>query len=124
MVAGDGEMLGAAAPAQVEAACGVPAIESRIRHAAGISRKTGAFEAVDDEDLAFRFAAWVLTVDQDLNVGLGAIDNGFDRPTLLDERTAPEVARHGGEVRVAEEWMERVQNTIVRGERCRIEAGC
>jgi len=54
-------------------------------------------------------------VDQNLDLGLGAINDGFDRPTLLDERTAPEVAGHGREVRVAEEWKELVQIKIVRG---------
>jgi len=63
-------------------------------------------------------------MDKYLDVGFGAIDNGFDRPSLLDKGTAPEVASHGGEVGVAEEWMERAQNTIVRGGRCRIEAEC
>lgn len=124
MIAGDGEVLGSAAAAQVEAAGGVAAIESRIRHAAGVAGKAGPFEAMDDEDLAFGLGGGPLRMHQDLDIGLGTMHNRFDRPALLDLGTAPEVAGHGGEVRVAKEWIERVQTTIVRGGRCRIEAGC
>ena len=51
---------------------------------------------------------------QDLNVGLGAIDHGFDRPALVHLGPGPEIPRDGGEVRIGEERLKGTQVTIVR----------
>ena len=69
---------------------------------------------MDDEDFALGLSRRALSVDQDLDFGLGAMQDGFHRPALLNLGTAPEVAGQGGEVRVAEEWIERAQTKIVR----------
>jgi hypothetical protein len=129
MIAGDGKVFGFTATAKVEPVNGEAAIQSFVRHAAGVAGKTGALQSVNNnnfaEDLALRLRD--LSMDQDLDLGLRAIEDGLDWPALLNFGPPPVVPGHGGEVGVAEERMERGQTKIVRNMRdgrCRIEAGC
>lgn len=127
VVAGEGEMLGAAAAAEVHAGGCVAPGKGGMGEADEIAGFARAFEAVKHNDFADRRCGGALGLDENLDVGGGAMEDGFDRPTS-EFGPLPEIACNGGEVGVAEERAERLkiglQITIVRSGECRIEAGC
>lgn len=127
VVAGESEMLGSAAAAEVHARGRIASGEGGMGQADQIARFAGAFEPVEHNDFADRRCGGALGLDENLDVRGGAMEDGLDGPRS-ELGALPEIARDGREVSVAEEgaeWLKiRLQITIVRSGECRIEAGC
>ena len=68
---------------------------------------------MNHEDVRLRGTLGLLRVGQNLDLGLGAINDRLDRPAVKPG-PRPEIAGDGGEIAVAEEWMKMPQITIVR----------
>ena len=77
------QMFGAAAAAHVEAMRGATGFERGLGQAARVTRRTGSFQAMNQNQLGHRFAGGRLRMDQHLDARLGFIELGLDREALL-----------------------------------------
>ena len=95
--------FGIAASAHVVAMYHESFFERGRRHADGVARLAGAFQAVDQDYLALRIGVRTLHAHQNAHAGLGLIVNVVHRPAALKLRPFPEIARDGGYMRIPKE---------------------
>lgn len=75
---------------------GEAGFERALRQAAGVTGVAGAFQAVDQDEIRFRWTFGMLGMDQDLDTGFGGKEAGLDREALDVQLSRPEVSGDGG----------------------------
>ena len=107
------QIFGSAAAPQIDAMRRIAGSEHRMDHAARVAGVARSFEAVDEDELASRFAIGPLRMYADFDAGLGFVVHRLDGPTLLAFGPRPKISRNGGKMRILEEGLEGAQNNIV-----------
>ena len=108
-------MFGAAAASHVEAMHGASCFERGLGQAARVTRGAGSFQSMDQNQLCHRLALRRLRMHQHLDARLGVVEPGCNRKAPFVQMTMPVIARDGEQVRIAKEWDERPQQTILNG---------
>ena len=106
-------MFGAAAATHIEAIDGASGFERGLGQATRITRGAGAFESMHQNQLRHRLALRHLRMHQHLNARLSVVELGGNGKARFVQIAMPVIARDGEQVRIAKEWDERPQQTIL-----------
>lgn len=95
---------------------GASGFERGLGQAARVTRGAGSFESMHQNQLCHRLALRRLRMHQHLDVRLGVVELGCNRKAPFVQVAMPVITRDGEQVRIAKEWDERPQQTILMGQ--------
>ena len=113
MVHGPAVLVGAPARAHVGAVNGIAMLQRELAHAPNVSRVARSLKAVDSDDDALWLTGGSMRVEENLDTWLG-LDARFALwETAEIEPSSCKIPENRQQVRIAHQWLEQVQTTII-----------